>query len=101
MTNLPENEKIRAIKHYNSGFIFSEEPYAYIVNDEYIGKVCSECFKVKSLQVCENCKLVYYCSNECAMTKCYKTTANYFWDGELEKHYYFTCECQLCSDPYK
>ncbi|OAF69439.1 Alkyl hydroperoxide reductase protein C22 [Intoshia linei] len=35
---LPESEKIRSTQSYEPGVIFTEEPYVYVVNDEYIGK---------------------------------------------------------------
>ncbi|OAF65026.1 hypothetical protein A3Q56_07252 [Intoshia linei] len=65
MEYLSDNEMLRSKKSYKPGFIFREEPYAYVVNSEYLGKVCNNCFKRTQLKTCSNCKSVYYCTSKC------------------------------------
>ena len=55
---------------YLSGdFVLKCTPFAYIVKNQYLAKICDYCFKQDEpqtpLKKCAKCKIVHYCSVNC------------------------------------
>ena len=55
---------------YLSGdFVLRCTPFAYIVKNQYLAKICDYCFKPDEQQTplkkCSNCKIIHYCNVNC------------------------------------